>query len=375
MAEPQVSRAKREHRPRTAAPPAPRSAGEDWFVQSTASTHRLFVRCKAGRRQAGAQAPAPMVFVHGATFAGSAVYDADLPGGSWLDFAAAQGHDAFAMDVRGYGKSSQPPALAEASFHNQPQVNTADAVADLRDVVDAVRRRTGAAQVNLVGWSWGTSICGGYATQFPDAVRAMTLFAPLWVLRDFLGFPITRSPMWPVAWLYPMIARSPYWVGAWRDVDAAHARKRQGRGVSRERMEKLLPQAEFERWWSALEAEGYASAAAPATPSLVRAPNGVVADILGCWANGTPTWDPARVLAPTQLVVGAQDIDTPPSMAREIYQALTQAANRQLLILDHGTHWMTLQVNRFELYRSVQNFMDRPCGLQADVTATNSRND
>lgn len=345
--------------------PRPRQKGEDWFVASTTSRHRLSVRHKAGRAAArdADHDDSPIIFVHGATLAGSAVYDANLPGGSWMDYASARGYDTFAMDVRGYGKSTHPLALDEVSWRNRPQVHTSDAMDDLSDVVDAVLQRTGAAQVNLVGWSWGTSICGGYAARFPRHVRSVSLFAPLWVLRDFLGFPISRSPMWPVAWAFPWISRSPYWLGAWRDVDAKHIRQRQARGVPPKLVAELLPQAQFEQWWSELEAEGLATQRPhAAAASVVRAPNGVLADLLGLWANGQSTWDASRVESPTLLVAGAQDCDTPPSMASELYKALTHAANKQLLILDRATHWMTLQANRFDLYQSVQDFIDRPYG-------------
>lgn len=349
----------------TPMPRGPRQKGEDWFVASTTSTHRLSVRHKAGRTalRVADRDYAPIVFVHGATLAGSAVYDANLPGGSWMDYASARGYDTFALDVRGYGKSSHPLALDEIACRNRPQVHTSDAIDDLRDVVDAVLQRTGAPRVNLVGWSWGTSICGGYATRFPRQVRSVSLFAPLWVLRDFLGFPISRSPMWPVAWTFPWISQSPHWLGAWRDVDARRVRQRQALGVPPKLMEELLPQAQFEQWWSALEAEGLATRHPhAAAAAVVRAPNGVLADVLGLWASGQPTWDASRVESPTLLVAGAQDCDTPPSMAAELYKALTRTASKQLLVLDRATHWMTLQANRFELYRSVQNFIDRPHG-------------
>lgn len=372
----------KQHTPSTAprgqarAATRPAVAPGDWFVPSTHADHHLFVHHRPARAQARepGRSYTPIIFLHGATFSGSAIYDVPLPGGSWMEFAAARGYDTFAMDVRGYGKSSGPAALQQAAFHSPPLVHTEDAVQDLDDVVRAVLERTGAEHVNLVGWSWGTSIGGGYAAQYPQQVRAVALFAPLWIMRDLWGLPVSRSPLWPAAWLSPMISRSAWWVGAWRDVDARQARMRQTRGVAPELVEELLPQEQFEQWWAKLEADGLAMPASHGeSGSFVRAPNGVMSDLMGRWAAAYPTWDPARVRAPTLLVAGAQDTDTPPSMANELYDALKNAARKRLLVLDKGTHWMTLQTNRFALYQSVQEFIDRPYGPDAGAAATDQR--
>lgn len=332
-------------------------------MASAANGQTLYVRHKPAHKPARTlgRAYAPIVFVHGATLPGAAVYDAQLPGGSWMDYAAAHGYDSFALDVRGYGRSWRPPALAQPASWNPPLVHTKDAVQDLTDVVAAVRERTGAHQINLVGWSWGTSICGGFAAAHPAQVRSMALFAPLWIWRDVFGFPLAQSLLWPPAWVSPWIAQSSYWVRAWRDATAAGLRRRQLRGLSPRLVQELLPQAEFDQWWAQLEANGVAAAAPHlAGVSAVRAPNGILADLLSCWATGRPTWDASQVRSPTLLVAGAQDVDTPPSMARELYRALSGTADRRLLVLDRATHWMPLQTNRFTLYRSIQQFIDIP---------------
>lgn len=358
--------------PPVSAPPVLSPGAHDLRVPSSEHGQPLFVRHKPARKDGHnpVQEPAPIVFVHGATFPGSAVYDAQLPGGSWMDYVAARGYPSFALDVRGYGQSWQPAPLNEAASRNPPLVHTRDAVQDLADVVAAVQASTGARQVNLVGWSWGTAICGGYASTHPESVRSVALFAPLWIWRDFLGFPLAHSPLWPPAWASPWIAQSRQWVGAWRDTTAASARQRQVRGLLPELAQRLLPQPQFEQWWAQLEADGLAVRRdGPMAATAVRAPNGILADLLSHWATGRSTWDASQVRAPTLLVAGALDVDTPPAMARELYQSLTGAADRQLVTLDKATHWMPLQANRFDLYRSIQNFIDIPRTPARQATA------
>ncbi|MFT3818454.1 MAG: alpha/beta hydrolase [Rubrivivax sp.] len=344
--------------------------GENWFVETDAAGQALHVRHKPGRapgRGPERRERAPIVFVHGATYSGAAAYDADLPGGSWMDFAASRGYDTFAPDMRGYGRSWRPPELDAKAFHNRPQVHTEDAVEDLHHVVQAVLRRTGAPRVNLVGWSWGTAICGGYATAHPELVRSASLFAPLWVMRDPVGIAVSRSPMLPFAWCYPMIADSRWLVGAYRNVDAKHAWARWFREVSPELAEELMPREQFDRWWA--DAVACDPVGAAQVPPVVRAPNGVLADLLSRWSSGRPTWDAARMTTPTLLIVGEWDIDTPPSMAQELFEALTHAPIKRLEVLARGTHSMSLEVNRFELYRRVQDFIETPSFESAGTVA------
>ena len=84
--------------------------GEDIFLSSSPPDVQIHLRrkCLASRPALGEASP--VLFVHGATFSGMSAFDAPLPGGSWLDFAARHGWDAYALDVRGYGLSSRPTA-------------------------------------------------------------------------------------------------------------------------------------------------------------------------------------------------------------------------------------------------------------------------
>ena len=49
-----------------------------------------------------------VLFVHGATYPSESAFDIDLPGGSWMDYAATQGYDTYLVDIRGYGRSTRP---------------------------------------------------------------------------------------------------------------------------------------------------------------------------------------------------------------------------------------------------------------------------
>jgi pimeloyl-ACP methyl ester carboxylesterase len=49
----------------------------------------------------------PVLMVHGATYA-SPLFDLGVPGRSWLAALAEAGFAAYALDVRGYGRSAMP---------------------------------------------------------------------------------------------------------------------------------------------------------------------------------------------------------------------------------------------------------------------------
>src|SRR3546814_13529252 len=51
-------------------------------------------------------------------------------------------------------------------------------------------------------------------------------------------------------------------------------------------------------------------------------PNGSIRDIAGQWMAGSPAYDPAAITIPTMVIVGAADTDTPPALAREVFDRL-----------------------------------------------------
>jgi pimeloyl-ACP methyl ester carboxylesterase len=132
-----------------------RSSGittETFMIPALDAGIELHVRNK---RTTGAErfdAERIVLFVHGATFPSETGFDIDLPGGSWMEFAARRGFDAYCVDVRGYGRSTRPAAMAQPPEANPPFADTREAVRDIAAAVDFIRQRRGVATMNLVGW-------------------------------------------------------------------------------------------------------------------------------------------------------------------------------------------------------------------------------
>ena len=182
----------------------------EFMVDSAESGVRIFVRNKHRDDLTHFSANKIVLLVHGATYPSETVYDLNLPGGSWLEVLASQGYDAYLMDVRGYGRSTRPVSMHEPAENNPPFADTADARSDVSAVVDFILARRKVEKINLIGWSWGTSIMGGYTTTHNDKVNKLVLYAPVWNFNA--APPISGN-------------------GAYRSVAKDSARKRGLRGI------------------------------------------------------------------------------------------------------------------------------------------------
>ena len=136
------------------APRLPTGAGT-WLLEDGASLAYGIVRGDGGGRAT------PVVVLHG----GPGVPDT----AGLLDVfgpLAAEGHDVWAYDQRGTGRSTR---LADPGGYT-----TARAVADLEEV----RRRIGAGRVVLVGHSYGAQLAAAYTAEHPERVERAVFLSP-----------------------------------------------------------------------------------------------------------------------------------------------------------------------------------------------------
>lgn len=278
-----------------------------------------------------------VVLQHGATYSSTA-FDVPFGGLSWMQYLAQRGFDAYCLDLPGYGRSTRPALMEQPPTANPPYLRTPEAVRALGRVVDHVRARRGTDSLNLIGWSWGTTITASYTADHPGAVARLALFAPVWDRRN--------SPS-PIA-LDGEIA-------AYRVVSRKDAYDRKMAGVPDDRRDTLSPPGWFEQW-----ADATFAADPKGKGETLRAPNGVLLDGREYWAAGKPMYDPAKIIAPVLLTVGEWDRDTPPFMAQAIFPLLTRAAWKRLTLLSEGTHSMVMEGNRMLLFRTVQQFLEEP---------------
>jgi pimeloyl-ACP methyl ester carboxylesterase len=276
-----------------------------------------------------------VLFVHGATYPSETVFDIDLPGGSWADHVARKGYDVYLIDVRGYGRSTRPAAMDKPLAENPPFATTAEAVKDVGAAIDFILKRRGVSKLNLVGWSWGTAIMAGYTMDHNDKVNKLVLYAPLWHLRE--PPPFSGS-------------------GAYRVAPRDGVRQRSIRGIPPQRVEEISPIVWFDTWWQAALATD--PVGAKQSPPVIRAPNGVLKDIVDYWGAGKSTWEPEKIRVPTMLILAEWDQDTPLYMAQEVFAKLVNTPYKRHVVIGEGTHTVAIEKNRMHLINQIQSFLD-----------------
>jgi pimeloyl-ACP methyl ester carboxylesterase len=179
---------------------------------------------------------------------------------------------------------------------------------------------------------------GRFAATHSEKVDRLVLYAPLWQRR---AEPLSTRGV---------DVKTPY-----RLVNVAGVKSRWLADVAQEKHEKLIPSGWFETWVTAtLATDPWGS---KQTPPVIRAPNGVFAELQtpGEWM---PPYDPAAIKAPTLLIKAEWDADTPSYMAQALFPLLVNAPQKQYVEVGEGTHSVMLERNRMQLFRTVQSFLD-----------------
>jgi len=159
---------------------SPRLVMEEMMVPSEAGIE-IYVRNKRPSDMTTFRPERTLLFVHGATYPAHAAFDLKLDGLSWMEYVAARGYDVYLLDLRGYGKSTRPKEMDEKPEANAPLVRGTTAVKDIGAVVDFILKRRGISRLNLMGWSWGTTLMATYTTQNASKVERLVLYAPAWI--------------------------------------------------------------------------------------------------------------------------------------------------------------------------------------------------
>jgi pimeloyl-ACP methyl ester carboxylesterase len=317
----------------------PKIVMEEMMVPAVDSGIEIYVRNKRPADMTAFRPERTVLYVHGATYPASTSFDLALDGFSWMDYLAARGYDVYLLDVRGYGRSTRPPEMAQAPDAHPPIVRGDTAVKDIGAVVDFILKRRAIPRLNLIGWSWGTVLMATYTTQNAAKVERLVLYAPGWIRQ-------TAS----------LVQTAPGPLGAYRTATREQAMTRWMTGVPEDKKSTLIPAGWFDAWADATWATD--PVGAKQTPPVIRAPNGVVADTADYWSAGKPYWDPAKITVPTLLVQAEWDRDLPPYMAQTLFPLLVNSPGKRYVMLAEGTHTIIMEKNRLELFRAVQAFLD-----------------
>ena len=318
-------------------------ATEEMMVKSPDAGIEIYVRNKRPVGMTTFRSDRTLLFVHGATYPAHAAFDLRLGEYSWMEYIALRGYDVYLLDVR-VGKSTRPKEMAEDAKNNPPIVRGDTAVKDIGTVVDFILARRNIPRLNLLGWSWGTTLMATYTTQNPGKVERLALYAPVW---------IRQTPS--------LVQTGPGPIPAYRTVQRDQALGRWLTGVPEDKKAALIPAGWFDAWADATFASD--PDGAKMNPPVLRAPNGVMQDSAEFFGAGKPYYDPAKITVPTLLVLGEWDRDTPPYMAQTLFPLLVNAPGKRFVMLPEGTHTIMMEKNRLELFKVVQAFLDEAGGF------------
>jgi pimeloyl-ACP methyl ester carboxylesterase len=310
-------------------------AAEEMLIPSDTVGIELYIRHKHRADLTHFAAENTLLFVAGSTYPASTSFDLALGGTSWMDHLAARGYDTYLVDIRGYGHSTRPPEMAAPAADNEPIVRTPVAVRDITTAVAFVRSRKKLDKINLIGWSWGTTLMARYTADHNETVSKLVLLAPQWVRQT------------------PSLADAGGVLGAYRVVERSAAKARWLNGVPDGKKAELLPDTWFEAWADATFSSGQAGPG----PAQLMAPNGTVQDSREYWASGKPLYDPARITVPVLIVHADWDKDCPIEMSRAVFDRLTSAPYRRWVEIAEGTHSVFMEKNRWQVFGAVDGFL------------------
>jgi pimeloyl-ACP methyl ester carboxylesterase len=280
-----------------------------------------------------------VLFVHGATYPSEIFFDLRLSGVSWMEYMASRGYDVYLLDIRGYGRSTRPPAMSQPANANPPFAGTEEGARDIASTVDFILKHRAIEKLNLLGWGWGTTTVALYTTRNNARVNKLVLYGPLWTP------PSVGTPPPPPTTAY-------------RSVSSEAARQRWYTGVAADKQGTLVPAGWYEAWEKELRESDHEGARQ--SPPVTRAPNGALVDILGQWLLGKRMYEASEIRVPTMLVKAEWDADISAPMARGLFENLKNAPYKSYTEIGEGTHSVMVEKNRMQLFRSVQAFLDDP---------------
>ncbi len=320
-----------------------------YIASSADPASRIYVNEKLAPGTTPIQAEKAVLFVHGATYP-SLSFDLPVAGYNWMEYVAERGWAAYALDVRGYGNSTRPREMAAPAGENRPVMRAEAAIVDILDAVDFIRRRTGLARVSLVGWSWGTVTAGLFTARHQNTVDKLVLYAPVYGLylperlKNFrLADPADESRFNPA-------------IGAYRAINAQSIRTRWEAQIVPDDKSAWREEVVASTWIDALIASDPDSGRAD--PPAMRAPNGVLVDVFEIF-SGRPIFDAAEIVRPTLVIRGADDPTATDADARGLTERLG-SASKAYVIIEDGSHFISLEKKAPDLMEQVQLFLDGP---------------
>ena len=325
----------------------PKIVQEDHYIDADAPGIRLHLREKRPAGKKKAESAATLLCVHGQSTPAPIAFDLPLPGYSWMDFAASRGFHVYALSIRGYGLSTRPPEMEESPKDRPPIIRGLTAVRDIKAAVDFICKRNAIDQLNLLGWSWGTTTTSAFTATYGERVRRLAVYAPFYAYDNPQRAALLEDPNKP--------GRLDPAMGAWRWVTEKGQRERWDGSIPRGQHAKWREERAIKTFWRAQLA--FDPQGKKRRPPAARVPNGAMADSYDRSRN-KPIFDAAKIRCPILLIRGDHDRSSMDPEVSGYFRALVNSHAKRYIIIGDATHFLQYERRREELFREVQLFLE-----------------
>lgn len=275
-----------------------------------------------------------VLFIHGASFPTMLAAGFEFNGSdSWMDFAAKQGRLACGLDFLNYGASSRSPAMFAKPEGVAPLMRAPEAEKEIEAAAAYLAQKRGITRLHVIAHSWGTIPAAMYAAGKPKLLASLILFGPIVPVPGYREKP-TDFAWWSIT---------------------AQQRYRQLRFTDQLPPGVHLLETAVDRRWASEFAKSQ-PVRFKGTGDALRIPAGCIADIHDAKTGKYP-YRQSDVTVPVMVVFGDYDDEVDDAGAKAFLGRFTSSSLKWRLRIDHGTHVMHLERNRWSLYRSVAAFI------------------
>jgi len=334
-----------------ALPCAAAPAKQDFFIDAVDPGIKLFVREKMPEGNTRFTNDNVVLFLHGATIPSVPDFDLDYKDYSWADRLVRQGYVVYLVDYRNYGFSTREAAMDEPAKQNKPVTRSYLAIRDIDAAVDHIRQKRHVEKVNLIGWSWGATLGGYYASLHSEKVNKLVMYAPAYAFAQHTNLgagTALQNKRKPLEFNYA--------VGAYR---------LSGYKANKDRWDGEIPVENKDEYREPGVVDAFINAALKTDPTstdrnppALRAPNGVLEDTF-MQATGRRIWNASSIYAPVLVIAGEYDTWSYPEDRETLMRDLTNAPSKKSVLIPDATHFVIFEKNRFRLYDEVAAFLKK----------------